>query len=112
MSQGDPSPHLGHPAVWAGSGLVLRSHQTRGAVCCPQVGWLPGLEGDAILVWCENAGLRGLDSLASGGFTSLPDNGISEGAGAGHRGGLGPGDLGLNILKGKNLGLKPEGTEI
>lgn len=35
-----------------------------------------------------------------------------RGRGEGHRGGLGPGDLGLNILQGKNLGLKPEGTEI
>lgn len=101
MSQGDPSPHPGHPAEWAGSGLVLRSRQTRGAVCCPQVGWLPGLEGDAILVWCENAGLRGLDSLASAGFTSLPDNGISEGAGGGPQRRPGPRRSGTKYLKGK-----------
>lgn len=104
MSQGDPGLHPGHPAVWAGSGLVLHSHQARGAVCCPQVG-LAALEGDAILAWCGNGWAQracsgpGLDSLASAGFTSFPDNGISEGVGECHRGDLGPEDLGLKILK-------------
>lgn len=117
MSQGDPSPHPGHPAVWAGSGLVLRSHQARGAVCCPRVG-LAALEGDAILVWCETAGLRGL-ALAQGWIpwlqqASLPSLTMASQRGQERatRGGLGPGDLGLKILKGKSLGLKPEGTEI
>lgn len=87
------------------------------AACCPRVG-LAALEGDAILVWCETAGLRGL-ALAQGWIpwlqqASLPSLTMASQRGRGRatRGGLGPGDLGLKILKGKNLGLKPEGTEI
>lgn len=59
MSQGDTVPILDTLLCGQVRGWSCEPSDQRGGVL-PSVGWLLGLEGDAILVWCDTAGLRGL----------------------------------------------------